>query len=100
MDPSKSKSANTSERKFISQILWLSLAGGTASFIRVSTVIALQNCLVYMDIATRCSSGKGITLLKFFSRSCGIHQLVLYVVDLVDESSPRLDRCPASKGSL
>lgn len=34
MDPSKSKSANTSERKFISQILWLSLAGGTASFIR------------------------------------------------------------------
>ncbi|VEU44697.1 unnamed protein product [Pseudo-nitzschia multistriata] len=34
MDPSKPKSANTSERKFISQILWLSLAGGTASFIR------------------------------------------------------------------
>eukprot|EP00536_Pseudo-nitzschia_multiseries_P010438 jgi/Psemu1/289089/fgenesh1_pg.318_\ len=34
MDPSKSKTANTSERKFVQQILWLSLAGGTASFVR------------------------------------------------------------------
>jgi len=34
MDPTKSKTANTSERKFILQILWLSLVGGTASFVR------------------------------------------------------------------
>lgn len=39
MDPSRSKSnaGNDSERKFIFQILWLSLAGGTASFTRVSS---------------------------------------------------------------
>lgn len=36
MDPSRSKSGggNDSERKFVSQILWLSLAGGMASFTR------------------------------------------------------------------
>ena len=40
MDPSRCKtdSSKNSERKFIVQILWLSLAGGTASFIRVSAV--------------------------------------------------------------
>ncbi len=38
MDPTRSKSngANDSERKFIGQILWLSLVGGMASFTRVS----------------------------------------------------------------
>ena len=45
MDPSKSKSTttrgnnNNTERQFVIQILWLSLAGGTASFIRVSTML-------------------------------------------------------------
>jgi len=36
MDPSRAKAdgGNTSERKFVVQILWLSLAGGTASFTR------------------------------------------------------------------
>jgi hypothetical protein len=46
MDPSKSSTSSaasnttcsndTTERQFVIQILWLSLAGGTASFIRVS----------------------------------------------------------------
>lgn len=41
MDPSRSKSngGNDSERKFVIQILWLSLAGGTASFTRVSSTL-------------------------------------------------------------
>lgn len=34
MDPAKSRTGNTSERKFVMQILWLSLAGGCASFVR------------------------------------------------------------------
>lgn len=45
MDPSKSttsaadsSSNSTTERKFVIQILYLSIAGGTASFIRVSCV--------------------------------------------------------------
>lgn len=44
MDPTRSKSANDSERKFIGQILWLSLVGGMASFTRVSDMrIALKD---------------------------------------------------------
>ena len=43
MDPSRAKSngGNDSERKFVVQILWLSLAGGAASFTRVSNA---TNC--------------------------------------------------------
>ena len=50
MDPSKSSTSsasnttcsnNTTERQFVIQILWLSLAGGTASFIRVSFHVSI-----------------------------------------------------------
>jgi hypothetical protein len=45
MDPTRAKAdgGNTSERKFIIQILWLSLAGGTASFTRVSRTLNFPN---------------------------------------------------------
>ena len=61
MDPSKSSTSsasnttcsnNTTERQFVIQILWLSLAGGTASFIRVSFHVPIFcfSCILYSPI--------------------------------------------------
>jgi hypothetical protein len=61
MDPSKSSTSsasnttcsnNTTERQFVIQILWLSIAGGTASFIRVSFHVSIFcfSCILYSPV--------------------------------------------------
>lgn len=66
MDPSKSSTSsasnttcsnNTTERQFVIQILWLSLAGGTASFIRVSFHVSIFcfSCILYSPILEKLS---------------------------------------------
>ena len=87
MDPSKSSTSsasnttcsnNTTERQFVIQILWLSLAGGTASFIRVSFHVSIFcfSCILYSPVSkiiiiyieTKFSSFDLFTYDHFFSR--------------------------------
>ena len=71
MDPTRSKSANDSERKFIGQILWLSLVGGMASFTRVSDMrIALKDAFWGLVIEKRALSYDNIDTFYPFRHGC------------------------------
>lgn len=90
MDPSRSKSGggNDSERKFISQILWLSLAGGMASFTRVS---GIKIAKVRFDLR---SLEKKRDFLQYLLSTNS------FLSDMAAESSSRFDCCPTPKRSF
>lgn len=89
MDPSRSKSGggNDSERKFVSQILWLSLAGGMASFTRVS---GIEIAKVRFDLRSLEKKEGFLTVLSTNS----------FLSDMAAESSSRFDCCPTPKRSF
>ncbi len=86
MDPSRSKSnaGNDSERKFIFQILWLSLAGGTASFTRVSST---------RDDLRR-NPSKTVSDLVIHLNSLLTILSMIFSSDVAFESSSRFYSCP------
>ena len=65
MDPSRAKSngGNDSERKFVVQILWLSLAGGAASFTRVSNATnCFRHKLVQIFVVDACCNSNNSSI--------------------------------------
>ena len=97
MDPSRSKSngGHDSERKFVLQILWLSLAGGMASFTRVSSRFH-EVCPALVVVSASVGAVKKVVKL-FLTSLLGME---CFSADLADESSSRFDRCPTSERSL